>query len=517
MKAIIFARVSTLTQDLEQQEQVLLQTAKNDGYSDKNIIIISEHESGVKNDISERLGLAKAKEAIEQGNVEVIYAFELSRIARRLDVFYEFRNYLIEKKVQLKIINPQVCLLDKNGNIDENFSLVFSIFASLAEQEARLMQARMARGKAKARKENRYTGGQVPFGYSVDKDHNYIIKEDDAALVRRIFNDYRTKTVVEIAKDLVFEGLVKTTVNSTGSLIRNILHRKLYYGEEATMNGYTVKYPPIITKEEYDDATKKLHERKKHCKTKSKHTYLCRNIVTNINGELLRPIVSHKAYEYIKVNKFNWETLSIKIDLLDNIVLHYAIENRKKHPAKDIANIKAKLLKEMQSIDSKISNLKKSITLEQEKQIKVEMRFISGKISESTADSLNLKLQESIEHFIKMNNDLEIDRNNISERLQMLNRKTAAHDNPLLIEDYTNINQIVHQEIEKVIVIKGKTKFAYTLGIQFTDGDYVMIDVNSLSKKVYLDGVEVEYEKTSLLHSKEENEKLKSKIKLNNC
>ena len=52
MKAIIFARVSTMTQDLEQQEQVLFQTAKKDGYSDNDIIVISEHESAVKNSSS---------------------------------------------------------------------------------------------------------------------------------------------------------------------------------------------------------------------------------------------------------------------------------------------------------------------------------------------------------------------------------------------------------------------------------------------------------------------------------
>ena len=138
MKAIIFSRVSTMIQDLEQQETTLYQAAKADGFKDEDIITISEHESAVKNDISERLGISKAKEAIKNQKVKVIYAFELSRIARRLDVFYEFRKFLIENRVQLKILNPKVQLLTEEGDIDENFSLVFSIFASLAEQEARL-------------------------------------------------------------------------------------------------------------------------------------------------------------------------------------------------------------------------------------------------------------------------------------------------------------------------------------------------------------------------------------------
>ena len=366
MKAIIFARVSTANQDLEQQEQVLFQTAKSDGYTDENIIVISEHESGVKNDISERLGITKAKQAIELGDVEVIYAFELSRIARRLDVFYDFRKYLIEHKIQLKIINPKVSLLDENGNIDENFSLVFSIFASLAEQEARLLQARMKRGKDKAKKENRYTGGQIPFGYYVDKDHKFVIKEDEGDIVRRIFHDYQTKTVVDIAKDLVFEGLVKTNVNSTASLVRNILHRKEYIG--------TDMFPGIITKEEYDEASKKIVERRKHLKTKSKHTYLCRGIVYNINNEQLRPIQSHKAYTYINVGKFNWETLSISYPFLDDVALHYALENKKRKPGKDLMKYKVELQQELKSVSKKVSCIDKKISDCNDQIIRIEKK-----------------------------------------------------------------------------------------------------------------------------------------------
>ena len=490
MKAIIFSRVSTMIQDLQQQEQALLEAAKADGFKDSDIITISEHESAVKNDISERLGISKAKEAIQNQDVKVIYAFELSRIARRLDVFYEFRKFLVDNKVQLKIINPKVCLLNEAGEIDENFTLVFSIFASLAEQEARLMQARFKRGKQKLRDNHLWVGAGIPFGYTVNKNKEYVIKEDEAEIIREIFSMYETMTVVDIAKELVMSGKYDGSVNSAQVMVRNILHREYYTGRETNYNGYkevnhTYKFPAIISGETFDRTKERLFERRKYCKTKSKHTYLCRGLLVNINNEQLKPQSSHNSYSLFKVGKYHWETLSVNIQLIDSIVLHYSIENRKKHSSKDIANIKAKLLKEIQSIDSKISNIKKSITLEQDKQIKVEMRFISGKISESTADSLNIKIQESIEHLIKMNNDLEIDKNNISERLQMLNRKTAAHDNPLFIEDYTNISQIVHQEIKKVIIIKGKKRFDYTLGIEFINGDYQMIDVNTRFKKVW--------------------------------
>lgn len=493
MKAIIFARVSTANQDLEQQEQVLLQTAKSDGYSDKNIIIISEHESGVKNDISERLGITKAKEAIEQGDVEVIYAFELSRIARRLDVFYDFRKYLIEHKIQLKIINPKVSLLDDKGEIDENFSLVFSIFASLAEQEARLLQARMKRGKDKAKKENRYTGGQIPFGYYVNKEHKFVIKEDERDIVRRIFNDYQTKTVVDIAKDLVFEGLVKTNVNSTASLVRNILHRKEYIG--------TDKFPGIITKEEYDEVSKKIVERRKYCKTKSKHVYLCRGIVYNINHQQLRPFYSHKCYAYANAGKYNWETLSINMPFLDEIAFHYAIENKKRKPGKDLMRYKVDLQNELKVLSKKASTISKKIEEYNEQLIRIETRYISGKISEEVADLLSEKVQKEINLLNKENQSLEDDREDLKKRLNNL-LKSPKESFLGNLRDLTEEDKekIVHEEIERIVVIKGKKRYDYVLGIQYFSGDYVMVDANARYKRVFENGEE----KTSLLHSKEE-------------
>lgn len=498
-KVILLSRVSTGLQDLEQQTEQLVKYAKEIGYSSKDLIIIEDKESAVKLSEEERQGLNKMKEAIATYSVTDVIIYELSRLSRVPKILYSVRDYLVEHHIQLHILNPRIKLLKDDYSIDESANVIFSLFCSLAENEGYLRKQRMARGKAKARKENRYTGGQVPFGYSVDKDHNYIINEDDAALVRRIFNDYRTKTVVEIAKDLVFEGLVKTTVNSTGSLIRNILHRKLYYGEEATMNGYTVKYPPIITKEEYDDATKKLHERKKHCKTKSKHDYLCRGIVVNINNEQLKPLFCHQCYALIKVGKYNWETLSINMPFLDSIAFHYALQNKNRKPGKDIARYKVELKEELKVITKKVSTIDKKLEDCNEQLIRIETRYINGKITEKIADLLAKKVQEEIKKLEADRGTLEDDREDITRRMNNLS-KTGR--NPLLepLNELTmqQKEKIVHEEIEKIVVIKGKYRSDYTLGIQYFSGDYVMVDANARYKRVWDEnGVEIEYKKTS--------------------
>lgn len=493
-KIILLSRVSTGLQDLEQQTEQLINYAKAIGYQEEDFIVIEDKESAVKLSEEERQGLNKMKEAIATYPVKDVVIYELSRLSRVPKILYSVRDFLVEHNVQLHILNPHIKLLKQDGTIDESANVIFSLFCSLAENEGYLRKQRFARGKAKLRNENKFIGGNMMFGYTVNKDKEFIILEKEGNIVRRIFNEYQTKTIVDIAKDLVLEGLMpNANVNSAATLVRAILHRELYYGKEVVIKGYKRKYPAIITKQEFDEAAKKMHERKKYNKTKSKHDYLCRGIVYNINNEQLKPLYCHNSYAFIKINKYSWETLSVNMNLLDSIAFHYAIENRKRHPEKDLAKIKAEFLSELKSVEQKISNIKQKIALEQDKLIKVEMRFISGKISESTADLLNLKIQESIEQFVKTNNELDESRSSILKRLQLLKQEDASLMIPLFEDDYKNISQFVHQEIERIIVIKGSKKFTYTFGIQFNDGDYVMVDVNSQSKKLYQDGVEVTY------------------------
>ncbi len=501
MKAIIFSRVSTMIQDLEQQETTLYQAAKADGFKDEDIITISEHESAVKNDISERLGISKAKEAIKNQKVKVIYAFELSRIARRLDVFYEFRKFLIENKVQLKILNPKVQLLTEDGEIDENFSLVFSIFASLAEQEARLMQARFKRGKEKLREKHLYAGGDIPFGYTVNKDKEYVIKEDEAELIRDIYEMYKTMTVRDIAKELVLTGRYDGAINSAQTLIRNILHREYYTGRESSYNGFrdnrhSYKFPAIISCETFDETKKKIHDRKKYTKTRCKNDYLCRGLVVNINGEKLKAYACHNAYTFVKVNKFDWETLSIKMDLLDKVALYCAIENKKRKPGKDLMKYKVELQQELKVISKKVSTIDKKIEEANDRLIKIETRYIYGKITEEMVNILSLKENNIINSLKEESQCLEAEGEDLKKRLNNLlqsgKESFLGHFSELTLQEQY---QAVHEEIEKIIVIKGKSQNSFTLGVQFINGDYRMLDLNSRSGKLWSESGElVEYE-----------------------
>ena len=134
-KVILLSRVSTGLQDLEQQTESLIKYAKAIGYTEQDFIIIEDKESAVKLAEEERNGLNKLKESIEHNPVRDVIVYELSRIARVPKILYSIRDYLIERNIQLHVLNPQFKLLKQDGTIDESANVIFSLFCYSGSQE----------------------------------------------------------------------------------------------------------------------------------------------------------------------------------------------------------------------------------------------------------------------------------------------------------------------------------------------------------------------------------------------
>ena len=123
MKAILLVRVSTKAQDFDEQEREIYNMAIKDGYLPECIIPICEKESGIKLAEEERAGLNKMKELIEEDNdINCVYCWEVSRIARRKKINFSVLDYLTTHKIQLVVKNPSIRLFKDNGDIDGSTS-----------------------------------------------------------------------------------------------------------------------------------------------------------------------------------------------------------------------------------------------------------------------------------------------------------------------------------------------------------------------------------------------------------
>ena len=156
-KVILLARVSSQHQDLSQQTEKVLEEIKKDGYTDENIIIIEDKESAVLLSEEERNGLNRLKNCVYRDKIDAVYTYEVSRISRRPGVLYSIRDFLIEHKVQLIVLNPYMKMLKEDGTLSETANIFFGIFASMSENEGFIRKARMRRGVQK-RKQQVFTG-----------------------------------------------------------------------------------------------------------------------------------------------------------------------------------------------------------------------------------------------------------------------------------------------------------------------------------------------------------------------
>ena len=111
-KVIILSRVSSLKQDLVQQTDEVLKAVRNNGFKDKDIIIIEDKESAIKLSEEERRGLNEMKRVINSDpSVKYIYIYELSRLSRKQLVLFSIRDFLVEKKIPNSIRYKQIIKL----------------------------------------------------------------------------------------------------------------------------------------------------------------------------------------------------------------------------------------------------------------------------------------------------------------------------------------------------------------------------------------------------------------------
>ena len=152
-KAVIFSRVSTQVQDIEQQTSSMLLEAKHLGYED--FVIIEQKESAIKLDEEERVGIKMLKDAIGSGDIGCVIVYEISRLSRRPKVLYSIRDWLLERNIDLVCLKPFMRVIE-NGKLSDAANIMFSLFAAMSESEMMIKKERLIRGKVAKREKNGY-------------------------------------------------------------------------------------------------------------------------------------------------------------------------------------------------------------------------------------------------------------------------------------------------------------------------------------------------------------------------
>ena len=418
-KCILMVRVSTEQQSYDAQMQELHDLALKSGYSEDNITPVAEKESGIKLSEEERAGLNRMKELIETDEYDCVFAWEISRIARRKKILFSILEYLIDRKIQLVIKEPYIHLLKPDGTIDEGAETIFTLYAQLAETEMRNKMARFHRAKEEGYKKGRYEGGRITIGYRVNAEGFWEIDPEGAQFVRMVYNMYNSGeySMTELARELLARGYfynrvhkgkekVQLSLTTVKNEIFNILKNPKYRGGQSSyMRGETLitnknNYPQIIDDETWELTVKRRKENKHIVKSKTIY--------------FLTPLIHCKCGASYSVNKLDASytcrirhnavekglehSPSIRASLIESLAWYIALVEMKNDDAVKRKNMKETNEAEIKVLEGKIAHSETVITNMMKRKERLDNDFyVNATLSEERYDELSRKQNETIQ------------------------------------------------------------------------------------------------------------------------
>ena len=153
--------------------------------------------------------------------------------------------------------------------------------SSMAQEESVSLSKNVRLGIRHRMKNGTFIQGCLPYGYRIGENEKWIIVEEQAKIIRLIFNAYINGTsLTKIADELKKAGVIKNdgTANWTENRVRYIIRNERYKGNALLQKSYTDDFPfklkrnkgerdmyyvknynpPIVTAEVFDKANELL-------------------------------------------------------------------------------------------------------------------------------------------------------------------------------------------------------------------------------------------------------------------
>lgn len=242
LRMAAYCRVSTDQED--QLSSFEAQCTYYNSYIDKNPdyemagIYADEGLSGTNTKKREQFN--RMIEDCKAGKVDIIITKSISRFARNTLDCLNFVRLLKELGIGVIFEKENIFTLDGKGEV------LMSILASLAQDESRSISENSTWGIRRRFEQGKLHINTTKFlGYDKDDNGNLIINEEQAKVVRRIYQDYLNgKGPNRIAKDLEREGVINWNGKTKWyeSTVRKILSNEKYKGDALLQKTYTIDY-----------------------------------------------------------------------------------------------------------------------------------------------------------------------------------------------------------------------------------------------------------------------------------
>jgi DNA invertase Pin-like site-specific DNA recombinase len=174
VKVVIYARVSTQSQDYDRQLVELREYAKKNSYQVEKVF--SEKISGAKK-VAEREALSEMLRYVSENKVDKVLVYEASRLSRRAVDFLQVIESLNEKHISLYIYQNGLETLLNDGSVNPIAQLVLGIIGQFNAMERSLIRSRMESGYNNYRKNGGKVGRKQGYRKSDDEKRQQYKEE----------------------------------------------------------------------------------------------------------------------------------------------------------------------------------------------------------------------------------------------------------------------------------------------------------------------------------------------------
>jgi site-specific DNA recombinase len=275
-RAALYARFSS---DNQREESIIAQFRDSTAYCKKKGYIIvrkyaDEAKSGTTTAGRDQYlqMLADAK----KGLFDVIIFHKIDRNARN-----EYDYYTTKKLLQDTGIGYEYSRQDIDSTTPEG-QMMEAVMVGMSAYYSRNLAAEIKKGLRENAYEGKSTGGRPPYGYTTDREKHIIINEEEAPVIRSIFNMYLSGMGYhEILQRLYDAGYRNRRGKSfCVSSLYEILRNRKYEGtliigkaliRKGRRNNHKLNpsaqifedvIPPIIDKDKFQEVQNKMNERK---------------------------------------------------------------------------------------------------------------------------------------------------------------------------------------------------------------------------------------------------------------
>ena len=217
--AVIYARFSSNNQreeSIDGQIRVCTKYAEENNMSIIKVYVDRALSGRTTDRPQYKLMLEDAK----RNKFDYILVWKNDRISRNRYDMAKFRASI--KKNNVELISITELIPDSPEGV-----ILESVLDGMAEYYSLNLAQNTLRGMNENALKCKFNGGSVPLGYKIDKENNFLIHEEQAEIVRKIFEKYHAgETITNISKWLKSS---KIKPNSHGG-VANILKNEKYIG-----------------------------------------------------------------------------------------------------------------------------------------------------------------------------------------------------------------------------------------------------------------------------------------------